>query len=47
MSEERHTLKTKLRATCTRKQKLAAINMYIEKNHKVKHNCRRDKDRNQ
>lgn len=38
---ERYILKAKLRATSTRKQKLVAANVYIEKNHEVKQNCRR------
>ena len=44
---ERRKLKAKLEATKTRKLKLAASNMYDEKNHEVKRSCRRDKEDNQ
>ena len=43
--EERRALKAKLEAAKTRKQKLAATNMYNKKNHEVKRSCRRDKRR--
>ena len=43
--EERRALKAKLEAAKTRKQNLAASNMYNKKNHEVKRSCRRDKMR--
>ena len=43
--EERSALRAKLEASKTRKQRLAAANMYNKKNHKAKRSYRRDKKR--
>ena len=43
--EKRRALKGKLGTAKSRKQKMAAANMYNKKNHKVKRSCRRDKRR--